>query len=162
MQADPVERSAVQDLLPVPPPMDPSDVVFRQPVVRYAGWWRRVGAAVIDYLIVGVAFMIASGFLGASAGSPVVAFFVFLFVLGGISAYFILLNAKGEATIGKRVLGIRLQLEDGGDLGVGIAALRFLASPLSWMWFLGILWPLWDEKKQTFHDKIALTIVVKS
>ena len=168
MQAEPksstiVEASTiVEDMLPLPPPMEPVGVVFRSPTIRYAGWWRRVGAAVIDYMVVGVGLMFGSAVLGGAGGSVGFAVVVFLLMFFGVAAYFIFLNMNGEATIGKRVLGVRVQLEDGGNLGLGVATLRLLASPLSWLWMLGVLWPLWDQKKQSFHDKIALTVVVKT
>ncbi|MDQ1647203.1 MAG: hypothetical protein QOJ50_3387, partial [Cryptosporangiaceae bacterium] len=28
-------------------------------------------------------------------------------------------------------------------------------------WGIGVLWPLWDAKRQTFADKIMNTVVVK-
>ena len=163
MQADVGGHLSVEDLLPAPPPTEPASVVFEQPVMRYAGWWRRVGANVIDNMIVSVALFFLSGALGLTAGSEAASVVLFLIMILGVAAYFIALNMNGEATIGRRVLGIRIQLEGGGDLGFGVAALRLVATPISWMsLMLGFLWPLWDEKKQSFHDKVALTVVVET
>jgi len=162
MQADTESRSGIEDLLPTPPPMEPAHLVFQPSSIRYAGWWRRVGATCIDLMIIGVGLTFLSIVVGGGSGSPGFVAAVLLLMMAGICAYFVTLNTKGAATIGKRVLGIRVRLEDGGDLGYGVATLRFLASPLSWMWLLGVLWPLWDDKKQSFHDKIALTVVVKT
>ena len=39
---------------------------------------------------------------------------------------------------------------------------RRLASYLSAIpCYLGFLWPLWDQRKQAWHDMIAKTVVVK-
>lgn len=159
MRAD-TEAALVEELLPAPPPMSPSVAVFLPPLVDYAGWWRRVGATIIDYLIVAVGAVVVSMFFAATQ-SAAIAFIGLLVVFVGVAAYFIVPNTNGGATVGKSVLGVKIQLEDGGDLGLGVSTLRFLGSALSWTWILGILWPLWDDKKQSFHDKIALTVVVK-
>jgi uncharacterized RDD family membrane protein YckC len=52
------------------------------------------------------------------------------------------------------------------DFGRPISAGRafgwYLAHVLSQFFcYLGYLWMLWDKRKQTWHDKIAGTVVVK-
>ena len=42
------------------------------------------------------------------------------------------------------------------------AFIRDLVHILDGMAYVGYLWPLWDEKKQTFADKIMRTIVVNA
>lgn len=64
-------------------------------------------------------------------------------------------------TVGKRVMNIRVIREDGGPLGYGAATGRFFATILSSApCSLGYLWMLWDDQKQTWHDKLARTNVV--
>ena len=50
------------------------------------------------------------------------------------------------------------------SIGFGRATLRLFVAvvglPLL-VGYLGFLWPLWDPKKQTWHDKAARTLVVK-
>ena len=67
-------------------------------------------------------------------------------------------------TIGKKALGIRVvDAATGGPIGTGRAIGRFLfASIISGsICYLGYLWNLWDSRKQTWHDKIMSTVVVK-
>ena len=43
-----------------------------------------------------------------------------------------------------------------------VALVRGLASTLSVIvLFLGFLWMIWDREKQTWHDKIAGTVVIR-
>ncbi|MDR7170474.1 putative RDD family membrane protein YckC [Nocardia kruczakiae] len=67
-------------------------------------------------------------------------------------------------TPGKKVVGIRVIREaDGQVLGFGMAFVRKLCHILdNALCGLGYLWPLWDEKNQTFADKIVGTIVVQA
>ncbi|MFE6616004.1 RDD family protein [Amycolatopsis sp. NPDC057786] len=65
-------------------------------------------------------------------------------------------------SLGKKILKIKLVREsDGQPIGPLMAFVRDLCHNLDgWVCGLGYLWPLWDEKKQTFADKILSTVVV--
>jgi uncharacterized RDD family membrane protein YckC len=65
-------------------------------------------------------------------------------------------------SIGKKVMGIRLVDEHTGQpIGAGMAFVRDLAHALDGFAYIGYLWPLWDDKRQTFADKILNTVVVE-
>lgn len=79
------------------------------------------------------------------------------------AGYFIWLEGSPSGqTLGKRVLGIRvLDFDAGGPVGYGRAAIRYVGRFVSGIVFaLGYLWMLWDGQKQTWHDKMATTVVV--
>jgi uncharacterized RDD family membrane protein YckC len=42
------------------------------------------------------------------------------------------------------------------------SAAHLLSWPLGWLPLLDALWPLWDERKQALHDKVAGTVVVRT
>jgi len=65
-------------------------------------------------------------------------------------------------TLGKRALGIRvIDLKRGGPIGYGRAVLRYIGRILSTIVvLLGYFWMIWDPEKQTWHDKIAGSVVV--
>jgi uncharacterized RDD family membrane protein YckC len=67
-------------------------------------------------------------------------------------------------TLGKKAVGIRVvRKSNGGPLGYGLALGRLLARFAdSFTLGLGLLWAAWDPEHQTFHDKIAGTLVVRS
>ncbi|MDP8969274.1 MAG: RDD family protein, partial [Actinomycetota bacterium] len=134
----------------------------------YASFWQRLGALLLDGLIVGAVGLV---FVGLLTWAVVVtegnAFAIVLLVLAwlawivGAYAYeAILVNRRG-ATIGKAVVGIEVRAADGGLPSVGQSWGRVLARTfLSGFFFLGYLWMLWDDQRRTWHDLICGTYVV--
>lgn len=162
------------------------------PQVPYANWFSRVGGYLIDGLIVGVpiailyGLMIAVGIKEVSCSTSedeyssysystsctgggmtaVGVILLLLMVVVGLTLGLWLLYQEGTTgqTPGKKVVGIRVVREaDGQVLGFGMAFVRKLCHVLdNALCGLGFLWPLWDEKSQTFADKIISTIVVQA
>lgn len=81
--------------------------------------------------------------------------------------YNIFLIGKFGATMGKMIVGIKVVDENGRKISYGTAFIReFIVKNLVYpiiffIFYLGYLWALWDKKRQTWHDKIARTIVIK-
>ena len=77
--------------------------------------------------------------------------------------YFGKLEGGSGQTLGKKALGIRVvDSRTGGSIGVGRGVGRYFARILSsFLCGLGYLWMLWDPEKQTWHDKIVNSYVVK-
>ena len=113
--------------------------------VKYASFGIRFVAALID------GGENAPGFLDSVMGLASIVYYVFM-----ISKY--------GATVGKKLMKIRVQnIDTGANLTFVEAILReFIGKLLSSIIFLlGYFWMLWDPKKQTWHDKIAKSIVVQ-
>jgi uncharacterized RDD family membrane protein YckC len=117
-----------------------------------ASFGLRLGAYLIDSVIIFVAYFIlalihpALGILAALAGIG-----YFIYFEGG---------PTGQ-TIGKKTVGIRvIDFATGGPIGYGRGFLRYIGRIPSSIFLLGYLWMLWDPEKQTWHDKIATTVVV--
>jgi uncharacterized RDD family membrane protein YckC len=156
--------------------------------VPYAGWGTRLGGYLIDVVIfipvlavLYIAFrhthtlevhvMTRRG--GSSTRrslsllSPLitaVAFVVYATILCG--------GTRGQ-TVGMMAVGVRVVRDGAHDaLGYGRAFwrafveqfLRILGTVtliLGVIWLLDMLFPLWDKKKQTLHDKIVKTVVIR-
>ena len=89
-------------------------------------------------------------------------------VIQGAYATFMNGSEKGQ-TVGKKVVNIQVRDEaTGGPIGYGKAFLRWLVGALISLFTCGIgglldvLWPLWDNKRQTLHDKVVNTLVVET
>jgi uncharacterized RDD family membrane protein YckC len=77
-----------------------------------------------------------------------------------------MITARGQ-TVGMMAVGVRAIRDSGtsGEVPVGRSfgraileqVLRFTVI----VWVLDMLWPLWDRKRQTLHDKVAGTVVVR-
>lgn len=65
------------------------------------------------------------------------------------------------ATPGKRALGLRVTAQDGSPLRVGQAIGRTSAYLLSLPFLAGFLWAAVDQRRETFHDKLAGTAVMR-
>jgi uncharacterized RDD family membrane protein YckC len=84
-----------------------------------------------------------------------------------VSAYFALSNGgESGATVGKRLMRIRVaDQHDGNPIGAGRALLRWVLMGMFWIslylpGLLNLLWPLWDQQRQAWHDKLANSVVV--
>ncbi len=91
---------------------------------------------------------------------------VALFVVGFLLVAFIYLRALGRTgqTWGRKIVGIKVIGETTGEpIGFGRALGRQLFAGFisGQILYLGYLWMLWDDKKQTWHDKVVGSIVVK-
>ncbi len=151
------------------------------PVYPYAPWLRRVGAYLIDFLpslIATIPFYIGYFIwltsmmqqtdlppgvvpdLTAGFGWMAVGGVLLLAALGWqIYNRWIVAGRTGQS-LGKRVLKIKLVAEATGQpIGALNAFLRDLVHILDGIAYIGYLWPLWDDKRQTFADKLMKTVV---
>jgi uncharacterized RDD family membrane protein YckC len=138
---------------------------------QLAEWGSRVGGYIIDYLIFAGPFWVLYfiGALLASSGGGAAAIGLLFDLIGFgllIAGGLWLCHQEGTTgqTIGKRQMGIRLvSAQTGQPIGFGMAiARKFAHIADGFLCGLGYLWPLWDERKQTFADKICTTIVVRA
>jgi uncharacterized RDD family membrane protein YckC len=121
-----------------------------------ADFWYRLGAFLLDLVILGFPLNIA-----LLAVENVVA--RQLFGIAAQIAYAVYFIGSGSGqTVGMRVLGIRaIDASTGGQVDYGRAFIRYLVSLGSALvCFLGYFWMLWDPEKQTWQDKVAQTFVV--
>lgn len=78
-----------------------------------------------------------------------------------VVAYQVLTLAMGGATLGMRALGLRVVMEDGTPIGTWQAFIRTIFSIFPSSFFgLGYLTAFFSDKRQTWHDRFAGTVVV--
>src|SRR4051794_36508332 len=149
-------------------PLEPSADGF--PSVVYATWGRRCAAIGIDYFVVSIPIVLivmaadsaprdVQGWVLVVGGPVILLFF---------AAYFIGFHggARGQ-TLGKRMLAIAVRDATTFErIGYAKALGRLLVTVVLWSLFYvgGIfdtLWPLWDIRKQSLHDKMVGTVVLR-
>ncbi|KGM12101.1 RDD family protein [Cellulomonas bogoriensis] len=158
------------------PPGYPHPVPAGPPL---AHWGSRVGASLIDGALTTapllVGYLVFVGLLVgwadagdpyASPNPPVAAFVALILGWAGYIAMFIwnrvFRQGRTGRSVGKQLVGLTLIAEaTGRPVGAGPAFLRDLVHVVDGFFYIGYLWPLWDEKRQTFADKIMATVVVK-
>jgi uncharacterized RDD family membrane protein YckC len=152
-----------------------------------SGWWRRVGAHLIDGVIIGAVALVllvavtapfSIGFfvndtVGIGAVIVGVLFsFVCIFVAALLYAPLLMARTDGR-TLGRMVTGIRVIRASGEPIDFGFAMLREVA--IKWLLFGAVLgsitgglavlvdylWPLWDEENRALHDYVVNTRTVR-
>ena len=83
--------------------------------------------------------------------------------IAGVVYYAKLEGGSGQ-TPGKMALGIKVvDARTGGSIGTGRGVGRYFARWISSLvCLLGYFWMLWDPQKQTWHDKLTNSYVVKA
>lgn len=135
----------------------------------YAGFWKRLGAFVLDYIIVVVMAAMAGGviggFYGVSAGAPTDDVASGLGAITGVLVwwlyYALMESSSKQATLGKLALGIKVVDRQGNAVSFGRATARNLAKLLSGMiMMIGYLMAAFTSRKQALHDIVAGCLVV--
>jgi uncharacterized RDD family membrane protein YckC len=138
---------------------------------EYASWGRRAVAYLLDALVVvGIIFVVALAIalVGSAVGDNAAFLVVSVVLIIGLPVFYFVYyvgNERGQ-TYGRRALGIQVRSSDtGGPVGYGRAfgryAITFLFGIFTFPLIIDYLWPLWDSRNQTLHDKAASTIVVR-
>lgn len=143
---------------------------------KYAGFWIRFVAYLLDSIILGVIigpifflfFAPAAGF--ASFADDPEAIMVFAagmsgFVLIELVVYLIYFagmeSSKYQATLGKMAIGVIVTDENGDRVSFARATGRLFSKILSAIiLYIGFIMAGFDSRKQALHDKIANTFVV--
>jgi uncharacterized RDD family membrane protein YckC len=133
---------------------------------KLANWPQRVGAFLIDYLVIvvpiGIAIALASPSGNDSGAGALIAGVLYLV---GIALWiynrWILAGRTGQSW-GKQALGLKLlRMDNGQPIGGGMAFVRDITHTLDALpCYIGYFWPIWDNRRQTFADKIISTVVI--
>ena len=124
---------------------------------KYAGFWIRFVAVILDSIIIGIPAAIIQTVLVMASGVMAMQYVVQLLA----AALVIYLNGIHGATPGKMILGMRIVNAKGKYIGIPHAILRYIGKFVSAIIFgIGFLMIIWDKKKQGLHDKIASSFVV--
>jgi uncharacterized RDD family membrane protein YckC len=163
-------------------------VVYAAPGVQFAGFWLRVVAYLIDSIVLGLAFCAIfipfavmtgltavlgnihpgedPGDVGAALGGTIVLGFVTIAMLSVLGSW--LYHAKMEssdwqATLGKKVLNLRVTDLNGARITFGRASGRHFAKIITGLIPLGIGFALagLTERRQAVHDMIASCLVLR-
>ena len=163
---EPAAAVAAPDFVPVspiaapvflfPPPSAPASNVggAMRALMRYprASFLDRVAAIALDVVLVGI----AAAFLGFGRYRGPGPFFMLLL------AYHVAFWAWKGTTLGGIICGLRVVRTNETALRFADALVRGLSGIFSFVALgIGFFWMLGDAERQTWHDKIAGTVVVK-
>jgi len=153
-EQDPPVPQGAPSQVPPTPPADPAWAA-QGPSGPRASFGRRLVAYLIDAILLGIVYVVFAAIFDQAVGYG-------LSLLIGIAYFGYLEGGASGQTLGKRALGIRvIDFSSGGPIGYGRGVVRYLGRIVSGVvCLLGYLWMLWDKEKQTWHDKIATSVVV--
>lgn len=152
-----------------------------QAATRYASFWQRVAAYVIDQLVVGIPYNVISALVLHSTPNVTSttdasgkvslhwtgdwALFGVLFVASIVASWLyqaLMQSSSRQATVGKMVLGLIITDEAGNRISFARATGRYFAGILNVLTLgIGYLMVIWTPHKQALHDRIAGTVVVR-
>jgi uncharacterized RDD family membrane protein YckC len=137
-------------------------------------------AIIIDSIMLGVVFAILRGIFGGAntvvfnsdgtttihTGHLIIAEIIEVVLT---LAYFGIFDGSERGqTLGKMALGIATRdVNTGGPIGTGRAVLRRFVYTILWALLfipglINVLSPLWDKRRQAWHDKAASSDVIKT
>src|ERR1051325_1894842 len=147
--------------------------MFQNYQIRYAGFWWRFLAYLIDACVISVVF-VPLGFIvgvGITAGGgderapmlPLVNIGLNGFQIVAMWLYYAFLESSSwQGTIGKKVCGLRVTDMNGNRISFARATGRYFGMILSGMiCLIGFVMVAFTEKKQGLHDILAGTLVWK-
>lgn len=146
--------------------LDDLDYLDREVVEQvYVGFWKRLGAAILDGVALSFILILWGGLTGVLG--LILPDFLTNFLQEICTVIIALLylplweSSSSQASIGKQILGMKVVDEDGERLSFWRGLGRFAAKGLSYsvLW-IGFFMIAFTEKKQGLHDFIANTYVV--
>ena len=135
---------------------------------EYVGFWARVGAAMVDTVLVLivcvplVTFVYGRTYWTSEALLQGPADFLINWLLPAIAV--VVFWIYRQATPGKIAIGARIvDAETGGKPSTRQLIVRYLGYYVSMLPLMaGIVWVAFDPRKQGWHDKLAGTVVIRS
>ena len=132
--------------------------------MRYAGFWIRFWAAMVDILVLTPIWVTQAVIeaVGKLNSGVIVVFFLILVVVGQW-LYFACFESGGwQATPGKRLMGLRVTDLEGCRISFSRATGRYFSKILSTLiFFIGYIMVGLTDKKQGLHDNMAETLVLR-
>ena len=135
---------------------------------QYANPGRRFLAFLIDWTFFQLSFGLIVLVVNMALGSdepgislwPIVINIILFFAYGTL--YFGYGHSKKKQTFGKQVLKIELVHNDGKNLSIGSAAVRFIVKVLSMaLFFLPFLPIFFNKQKQGLHDMVVNSVTIR-
>ena len=136
-------------------------------MIRYAGFWLRLSAALIDFLIMTLVFITVIAIAGIGwefiySDSVAASLGLVVNILAAWLYYALFESGRWQGTPGKKILELRVTDLFGNRISFAQASGRYFSKILSWLiFYIGFLMVGFTAKKQGLHDKLASTLVLR-
>ena len=154
-------------------------VAYAPPIssVRYGGFWIRLVAIIIDWIVLGVVSWPIRAIIFAVMHVPRYdwgpnydghfgpLFAVIPVIVGANTVIYwlyeaLLMSSTWQATLGKKALNLRVTDEAGNRISFARASGRHFAKYISWLTLgIGYIMAAFTDRKRALHDMLAGTLV---
>ncbi|HEV3329972.1 MAG TPA: RDD family protein [Bryobacteraceae bacterium] len=146
----------------------------------YATWANRLIGYLVDallvapvllilYFLLGGVILAVAGVGGRDTATGMCCFFIVLFPLATLAVGLynrVYLVASRGYSIGQGLVKIKVVDANGALLTQGTALIRLLVfvamAFVPFLQVIDLLWPLWDDRRQTLHDKAVNSYVINN
>jgi uncharacterized RDD family membrane protein YckC/cytoskeletal protein CcmA (bactofilin family) len=141
---------------PAPAPTPAPRVPITADTLPRAGFWIRLAAAFLDFMLVMISLLVAvHALLHTDMEGPGLMFL-------SVAAYHAVMWKLKGTTIGGIICNLKVVRLDDKPIDWGVAIARALTGFLSFIVAgLGFIWVAFDDSKQSWHDKVAGTTIVR-
>ena len=166
--------SQIETATPYATPSSQSDAALVSDYA-FAGFWKRLVAYILDVflflalfiilaMLLGISLTVGSSSIENNAAGVFAIFGIYLLYYPCWWLYFALMESSSlQATLGKKVMGIKVTDINGQRLSFGQATGRHFSAFITQLTFsIGYLLAAFTARKQALHDMIASTLVVNS
>lgn len=124
-------------------------------ISAYGGFWVRAVAYWIDLIVCGAVFGALDGIIGADESIILILY----------ACYYIVCESSicNGATLGKKVMGLKVVNADFEAISINQSIIRTLAKIVSWITMcFGFVMIMFSKRRQGLHDHISNTYVIKT
>ena len=121
----------------------------------YVSVWKRFWAFMIDLAVFAILFVVLAQILDEFTVSLVLLIIIWLY-------YALLESSPWQASVGKRIMGLKVVDKRGRRLTFGKATKRLLSRLVTnFTFYFGFFTAAFDKHKETLHDKMSKSVVIK-
>ncbi|MEH7514257.1 RDD family protein [Gottfriedia acidiceleris] len=136
--------------------------------LNYTGFWLRFAAYALDFVFIGVPLYILAVIVSLYiydntliTDEEFTNYFKLVSIIVVWGYFAIFESSSHQATLGKRIIGLKVTDQKGEKISFGRASGRHFAKIISSILFIGFIVAGFTKKKQALHDLIVSTLVVK-
>ncbi|MEX0780492.1 MAG: RDD family protein [Balneolales bacterium] len=128
--------------------------------ITYAGFWKRLAALIVDYIVIFSVYIVINFILGWYPGEVGRQYAIFYTIF--VWLYFASLeSSQAQATLGKRSINLIVTDLDGNRISFLRATARHFGKILSsFIFLIGFFMAGFTQKRQALHDMLASCLVL--
>jgi len=121
----------------------------------YSGFFIRVFATILDIMVLFIPLSLLEKVFQGNTIVSILAFYIIWWLYNSL-----LISSSLQATLGKKILSIKVLTLEMQQLSFTQASVRYIYSVISYIFILPLFMIFFSKKRQTLHDYLASTVVI--